>query len=54
VVGVTPENIDEVNSAIASLTPSDVDTTEEIQGIVDTVIATTQWDTANWDELKWQ
>ncbi len=35
VTGVTDENIDEVNEVVASLTPSDVDTPEEIQKIVD-------------------
>lgn len=35
VEGVTLENIDDVNSAVASLTASDVDTTEKIQKVVD-------------------
>ena len=35
VVGVTSENVDDINNIVASLSPSDVDTTEEIQKIVD-------------------
>ena len=35
VTGVTAENLDDVNSVVASLTPGDVDTKEEIQKIVD-------------------
>ncbi len=35
VVGVTLENIDDVNNVVASLIASDVDTTEEVQKIVD-------------------
>ena len=37
VVGVTLENIDDINETVASLTSSDVDTTEEIQAIVDDI-----------------
>jgi len=35
VVGVTVENIDDVNNVVANLTAEDVDTTEKIQKIVD-------------------
>ncbi len=35
VAGVTSENLDDVNSVVATLTPGAVDTTEEIQKIVD-------------------
>ena len=34
VVGVTVDNIDDINEVVAGLTSSDVDTTEEIQKIV--------------------
>ncbi len=35
VAGVTAENLDDVNTVVASLTPNDIDTTEKIQKIVD-------------------
>jgi len=38
VTGVTDDNLDDVNSNIADKTASDVDTTEEIQAVVDNVV----------------
>ena len=54
VTGVTAENLDDVNNAIAKKTSSEVDTTAEIQTVVDNVSISTQWDASNWDELIWQ
>ena len=54
VTGITAENINAMNSAVAALTAEDVDTTAEIQAVVDTVSSSTQWDASNWDELIWQ
>ena len=42
VVGVTLENIDEINDVVASLTSIDVDTTEKVQAIVNEVNANTK------------
>lgn len=41
VTGVTAENIDDVNSIVASLMGSEVDTTVEIQAVVDNVVVDT-------------
>ncbi len=38
VTGVTEENLDDVNSNIADKTASEVDTTEKIQAVVDSVV----------------
>jgi len=39
VIGVTPENLDDVNAAIDAVTGAEADTLEEIQAIVDAVLA---------------
>ena len=54
VTGVTLENLSDVNTEIAKHTSSEVDTTAEIQAVVENVINHTRWDVSNWDELIWK
>jgi hypothetical protein len=54
VTGVTAVNLDDINNAIAKKTSSEVDTTAEIQVVINNVSSSTQWDASNWDELIWQ